>query len=224
MPAYDASGFQKSALLTPGLPGYSFGSFDDHQPLAKFLINQVQIATNVATITGVLVEGNIPAVGQLISVRYTQTGAGEFNVSNVAISAVSIASATGIGTISYSLTGSNVGPVADAGVALIQVAEQSETLSATGAGRQFAVPTVFPQAGQARGGITWSTALTGVTGIAVALEGAEKDIASQYKAIDSSTATAGETRFVEAPVSVNFLRINVTSVTGTGTIIAKTMI
>jgi hypothetical protein len=80
--------------LIPGVPAYSAGS-KASGPNTRFVVTQVSVATNVVTLTGSLVEGNIPVVGDLIYVYATTKNAGGLNTTTgIAISAVSIAAAT----------------------------------------------------------------------------------------------------------------------------------
>ena len=95
MPAYIVSPLDGvPPMLLPGINGYSTGSLASG-PTARMLVTSVAInGSNVATLGVQMVEGNIPAVGSLISVRGTQTptsgGAPNFNVSNIALASVSI--------------------------------------------------------------------------------------------------------------------------------------
>ena len=108
MPAYIVSPLDGiPPMLLPGIPGYFFGSLPSG-PTARMLVTSVTIAGDVATLGVEMVEGNIPAVGSLISVRGTQTASGAANVSNVALSAVSINAQTGVGTVSFALSHADV--------------------------------------------------------------------------------------------------------------------
>lgn len=226
MPAFDGTGFSHTPQLSPGQPCFSIGASNDKQAMGKFLVDHVALTSNVATLTGTIVEGNIPLVGQLISVQGTATGSGEFNVSNVAISAVSITASTGKGTISYALTASNVGSTADQGIALIQPGDTSENIAhASGgyAGQAFALSS-FPGFAQQGRSITWSYNWTAAptSSIAIALEGAvelQDFVNGIQKAIDTGTSTTGETKVVTVPNTVNFLRINVTAISSTSNVL-----
>ena len=219
MPPFNDSGFlAQPPLLSPGAPGYSLGSFDDHQATAKFLINNVAIATDVATITGVLVEGNIPAAGQLISIRGCPLS--EFNVTDVALASVTITASSGIGTMTFALTHADVTSVAAAAVGLIQVAEIPEIVpsgsSVAYAGQAFALSSFTGRAAQGRT-ITWSysypTGAVPATSMAIQLEGAIKlsdFTAGLAKVLATGTSATGETQVIQSPTTINFLRINIT--------------
>lgn len=232
MPPFSDTGFNAIPALNPGQPGYSLGSFDDHQPLCKFLINAVAITSDVATIYGTIVEGDIPAVGQLISIQGTQTGSGEFNVSDVALTGVTIAAATGIGTMTFALSASDVSKTTDAGVALIQIAEVPETIAHGGSSYQGQALAISSFTGVPNGrAITWAyqcpTAPT--SSISVKLEGAVK--LSDFNAgiavtLDTETSTSGATKALQVPTEINFVRVNVDEWSSTGdfSVIAKVLV
>src|SRR6202000_481148 len=115
--------------LQDGVPLYLFGSFNNHQGNTVINVSQVALASNVATITGQIVSGEVPAVGSPVSISQTVTGSGQFNVNRAAVTAVSFNN-SGFGTLSYALTASNVTAVADFGQAIVEVAEVPETLAA----------------------------------------------------------------------------------------------
>lgn len=100
--------------------------------------------------------------------------------------------------------------------------EHAETIPANGtAGSQFAVRS-FAGKETNSSAITWQTILTGATVVDIRLQGATRDIASEYFDLDKSTVAAGEARSVSlGSQKVNFLRIKVVTTTTAGTIIAK---
>lgn len=81
----------------------------------KYLITQVALTSNVATVIVTGWEGVFPVVGTPIAVHGTASVSGLFNVTGATVTAVSL-DQTGAGTISYALTGANLGTTADAGV------------------------------------------------------------------------------------------------------------
>ena len=205
--------------LIPGKIGFSYGSFDTHNPGSRMQITSVAITTNVATLAVVLLEGPIPIVGNLISVQGTQTvtsgGAPNFNVTNVALASVSINLTTGIGTVTFALTSSNIATTLDAGMAIAPAAIVLETLpSSATAGKQFAVASAN-LASDAQRGISWFTKITGSPAtVAANLQAADVDEDDQYTTIDTSSSTTGETRNL-ANLSFNFYRIQLASTMGT---------
>jgi hypothetical protein len=128
MPYLTDNPFQSIQQLVPGQPAYLFGTYNFDIAPARFLITNSALTSNVATITGQLIEGPIPTVNSLISVIQTQAGSGTMNVNRATITAVSISATTGIGTISYTDTNSNVTSVADTGMALIDTPEVPDAL------------------------------------------------------------------------------------------------
>ena len=76
-PAYVDSPFQLRTTLLPGEPAYSFGSLDLHNPGTKINVASFAVTSDVATITGSVVEGpsgalpsdDIPVAGDLISLE-----------------------------------------------------------------------------------------------------------------------------------------------------------
>ena len=99
--------------LTPGLPSYSAGSFAVGQAASRFYVTSVAISANVVTLGVKLVEGNIPATGSLITVQGTIVGTAAVNVTNVALTGVTITAATGVGTVTYAATAANLATTPD---------------------------------------------------------------------------------------------------------------
>jgi len=212
-------------LLLPGIPGYSLGSFNADTPDTKMLVTSVAInGSNVATLGVQITEGNIPAVGSLISVRGTKTttsgGAPNFNVSNIALTAVSIDPLTGVGTVSFALTSTTIATTPDAGEAVVKVPVVLETLPGSATpGLQFSVQSGSgAQDGQR--GITWFTKFSGSPAtVTIDLQGADVDEDAAYTTIDASTNTAGESRSL-GNVNYQFYRILAASTGGTSPKIA----
>lgn len=224
MPSYDKLGNHKVAALVQGFPTYLFGGWPLFTAPTRFLITQVQLTTNVATITGSIIEGNIPTVPaanqpqSLISVRQTQSNAGLFNVSGVAITAVNINSSTGIGTISFPLTNANIGLTNDAGIAVINQPETAEAL-ANGASVPCTMPVQDPKTDSART-ISVVCAFPSLpTTATVDLQGAILDIDSEYSKL-GNVATVSGGAITAGPLAqfqlnqVRYYRLNVSSVTG----------
>lgn len=230
MPSYDKSPFHRVLALVAGVPSYLFGSWPMTTAPTRFLITQVQLTTNVATITGTIIEGDIPAVGALISVRQTQSNAGLFNVTNVAISAVAINSSTGVGTISFPLTNANVGATADAGEARVPKPETSEAL-ANGASVACTLPVQDPKTDSART-VSLVIAFPSLpTTATVDLQGAIYDQDGEYAKLGNVAIVSGGA-ITAGPVAefqlnqMRFYRLNVSGVTGgtNPTIIGKILV
>jgi len=97
----------------------------------------------------------------------------------------------------------------------------AEAFPANGtAGAQFAIPEPAGLADQTHA-VRWQTIFgTAPTAVNITLQGAAADVNSEYFAIDTSTATAGEARTVTG-VRARFLRIIVNSSTGGAALTAK---
>ena len=84
----------------------------------KFAVTNFALTSNVATLTGIIIAGNIPAVGDFIS-----TQGQPFDVTDATITGVSINADSGIGTITYAATNADIGSVASGGIAKMMVAD-----------------------------------------------------------------------------------------------------
>lgn len=218
MPAYNASPFSTRApLILTGQEAYSWGTYAESVPTLKFLIKNVAITTNVATITVQLWEGVVPVVGQLIS---TQGLVNIPNVTNIAITAVT-GFTTGDksnGTIAYALTNANVVSIADSGLALVPNMPVFEALPAPGtSGKAFVMSAI---SGDASGSMSWATgfSLNGgtISAVDIGLQGAINDNDAEYTTVDHSTVTTGESRNFTPVKQMNFWRINVKTYSVTG--------
>jgi hypothetical protein len=130
MPFYNNSPFAAAVkLLYAGVAEYLFGSWRQDVSPSKFYVTSVAIAANVATVGVTIYEGEVPAVGSLISIQGTQNDAGAFNVTNVALTGVSLNSA-GVGTLTFALAGANFGTAGDAGIAIVPQPIKMEAIAA----------------------------------------------------------------------------------------------
>ena len=138
----------------------------------------VTSANSLGSVTVQINEGPIPKVSDLITVWGTSQQTGAFNVTRALITAVSITAATGQGTISFALTGSNQSVTADAGAFLTEPGESYDTLTnstfsqavlvqAPQGDSQFTLPLA----------VTFSTIPTAVT---ATLQVAIRDVAAEY--------------------------------------------
>lgn len=225
MPAYITDPNTPRRTLLEGIPGYSAGSYALGQAGTRCYVTTVAIAANVVTLGVRIVEGNIPAVGSLITVRGTVVGTSAVNVTNVALASVTITAATGLGTVTYAATAANLSTTPDGGQALIPVPEVAETL-AIQKWQQLGVPFANPELVTGRVvSWSWSTPSAPAT-IALQLEGAINDVDTEYAIIGVSQTTLLGTVIGNVPVGIRFLRINVTAFAGgaSPTIIAKVLI
>jgi hypothetical protein len=199
-------------MLYPGDVRYCYGSRPNNRPVVKAIVTSVAIASNVATLGITIAEGNIPAIGDLITVVNTATDSGAANVANVALTAVTISSLTGKGTVQYAATGSNQSTTPDIGMAYISPAEVAEAL-AVSKSKVYAIQNTI-----GRGyGITWGyNCPSAPSTIAIQLEGAINNNDNEFTIIGTSqTVTNAYTEIIaQIPNLVNFIRQHVTATTG----------
>jgi len=234
MPAYDVSAGHKVIALVQGFASYLYGGWPLITANTRFLITSVQATLTAATITGAVVEGNIPVVGALITVAQVQSNSGLFQIKGAAITAVSINATTGIGTISYTYTGTTFGPdssPAAAGLATIVQPETSET-NAIGFSIPCTMPVQDPKTDSARTVSVVIAFPSLPTTCTVFLQWAISDQNSEYENFSSTpiaTVSGGAvTTGPGAQYSLNmarFYRLNVATLTGgPGTIIGKILV
>ncbi|MBA0085894.1 MAG: hypothetical protein HRJ53_12925, partial [Acidobacteria bacterium Pan2503] len=154
MPAYTNNPPTRRGI-TAGLPAYSAGSFPVGQQPARMWVTSLAVAANVVTAGVKMVEGNTPAVGALATVIGTVVAGAPANVTNVAITAISL-NAQGVGTITYPATTGNLSTTADGGQVIFFPADVGET-TVVQKYLQFALD---PAGGY---GLTWAWACTAAT-------------------------------------------------------------
>lgn len=224
MPPYITDPNTPRRTLLEGIPGYSVGSFALGQAPTRFYVTTVAVAANVVTLGVKQIEGNIPAVGSLITVRGTVVGTAAVNVTNVALASVTITPATGVGTVTYAATAANLATTPDGGQATVTVPEIGET-NAVQKWQQLGIPYTNPELVSGRT-VTWSWSTPSApTTIALQLEGAINDVDSEYTIIGTSQTTLSGTIIGNVPLGVRFLRVNETAFTGgPGTLVSKILI
>jgi hypothetical protein len=226
MPAYIQSELDGvPPMLLPGLPGYSYGSFNEGLPTSRMLVTSVSVTTDVATLGVKMVEGNIPAVGSLITVRGTQTASDAANVTNATLTGVSINQTTGVGTVTFALTHANIAtdssPTA-AGEAAVPVPEGTDVCQ-NGTGLQFSLQVASGLPNNSRD-VEWSTETPSApSGYTAHLQASMTDVDGDY--VDIDTMTAPGTQIVNG-VRANFLRGKLSGVSGgtSPTIIFKILV
>lgn len=225
MPPYVGNPTAPVAMLLAGVPAYAFGS-KGVGPTVLMQVTKVAITSNVATLNVTMREGNIPSVGDLVTVRGTSLASGAFNVTNVALSGVSIDPISGAGTITFALTHADVSTTPDAGQAYAPPSDVPEAL-ANGTSAAFALQ---EDQGMNQNGrtITWTLSFPVEPSAAVfSLEGALDDNDADYGVLDTYTWASGTNpalRYVTL-VNVRFLRVVVASVSGTSpTVLAKILV
>jgi len=208
-PAYVAPPLNTKSYLVPGQIGWSFGSYNDQEPPTRAQVTNVAAAGGTGTVQMTILEGDAPPVGGAITIRGTSQGGGIFNVTNATVLTSSFSGASG--TVTFSLAGT-VASVGDAGQAIVTAPIVGEAAASGNKGQQFAIQ---PHAGgNKQNGIGWFTVITGgPSAVSIVLQIADVDQDSEYTTVDTSIATAGETRFV-ANVTANFVRVVSTTITG----------
>ena len=220
MPAFSNNPLQAVALALPGTPVYVWGSLSDRISPTKMTISNVALTTNVATLTVQVIEGNVPAVGQLVTVTGTQQASGAFNVTAVAITGVTINAVTGAGTITFALTHANVASVADSGLAVAPQAIAFESVSTN----ENSVPVALPMAQDGKSITGFSAEVVwapGTSAGAVAVQCSDDNSnGGDYQTV--STITFPNTRYDPAGLSAQFVRLQLsTALTGATTIAAR---
>jgi len=211
-------------LLQKGVPAYLFGGLNLLRGNSSGTVADVALATNVGTVTVQINQGQIPLVGDTITVWGTTSASGLFNVVRAVITAVSINTGTNAGTISFALTGSNLSITADTGMFLIEVGETSDTLAA---GNSIPVLVQSPQCDSQFTlpyAVTFPTLPTAVT---VNLQAAMRDVNAEYVTVQAGIAVVAAGAQTVGPFGQITLqrgylyRFNVSGLTGTGLITAK---
>jgi hypothetical protein len=194
------SPFIKPQLLANGVPAYFFGSLNMLKGNGRGTVQGVAIAANVATVAVTVDNGPLPAINDLVTIWATASGAGEFNVFRALVTGVSFNTATNAGTVTFALTGTNLGTTTDSGMVLFEPGEQPETLTTN----TFSVP-VAVQSPRGDSQFTLQVAI--------------RDIASEYTntttvvTVAAGAYTAGPV--VQATLQRGYVyRLAVTGVTG----------
>ena len=240
MPAYVTPvGYNaRPEVAVSGQPAYFYGSFprDTQDMIAQ--ITSVACASNVATIVMTIQQGNIPVVGNLISVQGTQSASGAYNVSRVAIATISGTASTGVYTVTYACTTADLTTTADAGKAIVPIQEVAEAVAANTSVAIY-VPSQEPVDNGQRTitvSVTFPTiqATTGAATVklytAIQNTGAKPGDTGSEWTLMGTTGVVGTLAAGAATVSGlvtfttpagRFFCLQTTSVTGTNTVIAK---
>jgi hypothetical protein len=220
MPQYSNDPTVAIALALPGIPAYLWGSLNDRVSPSRMTISNVALTSNVATLTVQVIEGNIPAVGALVTVKGTQQASGAFNVTAVALTGVTINATTGAGTITFALTHADVVSHADSGLAVAPQAVVFESVSTN----ENSVPVALPMAqdGKSLSGfsaeVVWAS---GTSAGAVDVQCTD-DLTNGGDWQTVSTITWPSTRYDPAGLSAHFVRMNLsTALTGATTIAGR---
>ena len=229
MPAFSASPFTAlPETAIPGKPAYFFGSLPVDTDDMRMTITNVALTSNVATVIGTILTGNKPAVGNLISIQGTTQASGAFNVTNVALTGVSVTGA-GVATLTFALTHADVASHSDSGQGMVPIQETSETL-ANGQSVPIYVPSQEPNDNGVKTITTCVTFPALPTSVNVVLQSALNwnSPNSEWTQVGSvNVATVSGSTQTVGPMQVfslqggRFFRLSVSGLTGSGTIIAK---
>ncbi len=214
----------KPQLLQKGVTAYLLGSLNTFQGDAKGYVTQTALATNVASVSVSINFGPLPLVGDLITIWGTALQSGLFNVTRAVITAVSITAATGQGTISFALTGSNQSATADTGAFLTEPGETAETVTLN-----YASQAVLVQAPQGDSQFTLPFSVsfpTLPTAATVDLQAALKDSDTWTTIVPGIAVVAGSSQtigpFGQVTLQRGYLyRFLVSALTGTAACVAK---
>lgn len=217
MPFYRNSPPEHAILIEQGWPVYLFGSRQSID--AELQVTSVAVATNVATVAVTSGSGPLPVVGSFASITGSQNGAGEFNVTNLALTAVTLnATHTDIVSVSFALTHADLSAIADIGTMHVRFAPIGEAFSAAGASIAGSVNTTEGRYGNVlTAQVYFPTAPAGAT---IALQGANRDNDADYVDIVAIPITSGR-GFAQVESNFEFVRFNITAVTGSGTVVAS---
>ena len=178
--------------LIPGVPCYLAGHPSHGGPTTRLKITRTSLATNVVTLTGTVVEGNIPSVGDLIYVSGLTRDSGGLNTSvGIAIASVSINATTGVGTITYPITAANLADAAEAGDAYITAADVPETNVPSQAYQAVAVQRDVAQHGAERTATIWVNYPSAPASIKWSLQGAMENNDAEYVDLLADIAAGG---------------------------------
>jgi len=211
----------------PGYPTYLLGTFDYGAATGNFTITNAARTAFACTLTVAVKEGNLPIVGQLVSVLCSNA---TFNVSQAALTAVSFNAATGIGTITYAgTTFGEVVSVAATGQVVAFVPEIGETLTAKTSAPASIQANTGPNNGR---DIRFEVIVSGGTPTAtVAVQSATNNIDSEYvteTAVSTSlsfTSANGTKAYTLVDARARYYRFVISGVSGGSTpvIVAKVL-
>ena len=216
MPSYVNSPFAPAVLAMKGVATYLFGSYNYKQAPTRIWLSNVALTSNVASVTGRIVEGEIPVAGSLISIVQTGSTSGLFNVNRVALASVTVVDGSlGTVTLTFPLTHADVTSAADTGTAIVEVPEIGETVAAVSSiaccmqspesDSQFTVETA----------VTFTTLPTAAT---VNLQTAIRNVDSEFTTVGVA-ATIAAAAYTAGPVAHftlergHFYRFNVSGLT-----------
>jgi hypothetical protein len=192
MPAYQLTPFKKTpTLMVPGYATYLWGSWNDLTGPTTGNILSDSAVTTTATVKLQILSGNVPKAGALITVVGAANSV-NFNVTNAAILTVSAATYpdSGIYTVTFAITSTTQGTLADAGQFIIPQPELGEALTAVAS-----MPAVMPYGNSTYNQNQGLTAVVSFpslpTSVIVYLQQAVQDMDSEYATVATVATVAG---------------------------------
>jgi hypothetical protein len=215
MPYYDNAPPERAILIEQGWPVYLFGTRQSID--SENYVTSVAITGNVATVGVSNLSGPLPVVGGFASIKTSQTNSGLFNVVNAPITAVSL-DPTGTGTVSFALTNADIATMPDVGKLYVRFAALGEAV--TSAGGSSIAGSVGNVVGRNGNWLTAQVSVQGPSAVTVALQGSNTNNDADFQTIANITLTNGVgSTSVES--SFEFVRFNLSAVTGTGTAVCS---
>lgn len=217
MPNFNASPFgNQPALIYPGVSYYLFGAWPQDKSPTLMYVTSVAIAANVATVGVQVYGGDIPAVGSLITIQGTATLAGAFNVTNAALTGVTIAT-TGAGTVTFALTGANTSTTPDGGQAIVPQPEVPESIGTVAS--VAVTPKQDSEVSLDRTVTVQTNYSTVPTAHTLTLQGSMTNLDADYVSIGTAATVAGSAvtlGFLTVVSSFLFYRVLPSGLSGTG--------
>src|SRR5579859_1597664 len=129
MSQYITSPFKPTPVLAvAGTPVYLLGGYNDKTGPTLGNVISDSAVTTTATLSFQIISGNIPVAGSLITVVGC-ANSNNFNVTNVAIISVVSTTASGVCTVTYAISSTSQGTLADGGQVVIPQPETGDTVS-----------------------------------------------------------------------------------------------
>lgn len=192
MPPYN---YAKTGIVSapqqcvPGLPAYLLGSFNRLVPPTKMTVTSVALSGTTATIGVLVIEGQIPTAGQLVSIAGAVPS--YFNVTNAPILSVSAATSPDLGvyTITFSLTNSGIVTTISPGLAIAPQVEIGDALVAEASSAASLQANVNPAQGRS---VRFDVTFPVLPGAAIVYaQSADLDIDSQYTNLGTVASVVG---------------------------------
>jgi hypothetical protein len=226
MSLYQLNPSNKQILqATPGYPNYLLGSLNKDVASTRMQITSVSLAGTTGTVTGVVIEGQIPVVGQLVYISGAVPA--YFNVNSAVILSVSAAAVPDVGvyTITFTLANTSIATTNSPGLLIAPQVETGELLSALSVAggvfysRELGLPSnTGPNNGRTiRADVSFPVLPGAAT---VALQTAEHNVDSEYKDLFTVGTVAGGVltggAVWQTLVVANFVRFRVYGIVGIG--------